>query len=354
VACPNCETLPTMPNGDMRLLLWPPLGHTRVKLKGWASSFPEARLSIDQDALVFDISGASLTSSLVQMAGQLTDGEQTDTKALVLAPGQVPSFADYPRVTSLRAVIGRHQSAWLIDMLRENRLTSHFQPLFTASSPTHFACEALLRGHDRDGAPIAAGAIFKAASDAALAFQTDLRARLSAVELFAEARLPGKLFINFSPTAIYDPAYCLRRTVSRIHDLGLDPARVVFEVIESEQHTSLNHLRGILSFYRAEGFGVALDDVGAGYNGLAALDALQPDYVKIDMQLVRDIDTKPGKALLVGHLIGACAKLGIRTIAEGIETDRELKTLRGLGADYVQGYHLARPAPAESIKAALV
>lgn len=289
-------------------------------------------------------------AELVELAGLLTEREQEDTRALLLPADMEPAIAHFAQVTPLATLIARRQAQWLIDLLREDRLTAHYQPIFYAETPPRlFAVEALMRGLDANGAVIPAGHVIKAAEDAAIAFQTDLAARLRAVDLFAAGGLSAKLFVNFSPTAIYDPAFCLRTTSARVHELGIKPDQVVFEVVESERHTNLTHLRGILNFYRSEGFSVALDDFGAGYNGLSTLDQLQPDYVKLDMHLVRDVHLKPATGVLVGNLVDACRKLGIRTVAEGIESENELRWLRKHGVDFLQGYHLARPAPIEAI-----
>jgi EAL domain-containing protein (putative c-di-GMP-specific phosphodiesterase class I) len=150
-------------------------------------------------------------------------------------------------------------------------------------------------------------------------------------------------------TAICDPSYCLRITVSACENAGLQPSSIVFEVTETDLVTDVRHLRGILAFYRKAGFRVALDDLGAGYAGLNLLKDLEPDIIKIDRHLITDIDTDTFKQNIVEHLISLAHKQQIKVVAEGIETQGEYTKLKAMGADLLQGYYLARPQ-AELIK----
>lgn len=87
----------------------------------------------------------------------------------------------------------------------------------------------------------------------------------------------------------------------------------------------------------------AIDDFGAGFAGLKLLANFQPDLVKIDMELVRDIDTSPARQAIVAGIIAICRQLDIMVLAEGVETEAELAVLRAAGVPLVQGYYLARP-----------
>jgi len=119
---------------------------------------------------------------------------------------------------------------------------------------------------------------------------------------------------------------------------------VVFEIIESEHLPEMALMRKIVGYYRDNGFGVALDDVGAGYSSLSALLELRPDYVKIDRALLDGVDRDPGKSLVASKLLETAQGLGLQTIAEGIERREEWEWARENGADFVQGYLFARPA----------
>ncbi|CAA9590517.1 hypothetical protein AVDCRST_MAG81-5446 [uncultured Synechococcales cyanobacterium] len=175
-------------------------------------------------------------------------------------------------------------------------------------------------------------------------FQLDLAARRSAIQAAFRHGLQNKLFINFIPTAIYDPAFCLRSTIAAIDEAGISHENVVFEVVESDQSPDIVHLQNILSFYRDSGFQVALDDLGAGYSGLNLIHQLRPDFIKLDMALSRNVHQDPYKALIAEKLLEIAQHLNIQTIAEGIESEEELHWVREHGATFVQGYLIGKPA----------
>jgi EAL domain-containing protein (putative c-di-GMP-specific phosphodiesterase class I) len=106
----------------------------------------------------------------------------------------------------------------------------------------------------------------------------------------------------------------------------------------------VDHLRRIIAVYRAQGLSTAIDDFGAGYAGLALLAELQPDILKIDMALVRNIDQSAIKRTIVASVVALTREIGIVPLAEGIETIGELDVIRSLGIDLCQGYLLGRPS----------
>lgn len=115
-------------------------------------------------------------------------------------------------------------------------------------------------------------------------------------------------------------------------------------MIETEELADSRDLVDILAQYRAAGFRVALDDLGAGYGSLTLLERLRPDLVKFDRDLITDIDNSPSKQAIVSGLVGMARELGIATVGEGVERRAEWEWLRGAGVDYVQGFFFARPA----------
>jgi EAL domain-containing protein (putative c-di-GMP-specific phosphodiesterase class I) len=119
--------------------------------------------------------------------------------------------------------------------------------------------------------------------------------------------------------------------------------RVCFEVVETERFPDLRFLKGILDEYRNHGAMIALDDLGAGHSSVAYLAALRPDIVKLDRELVSGIDEDPARGRLVRALVQYAHDLGVRVVAEGIETESELAAVREIGADLGQGWYLGRP-----------
>jgi EAL domain-containing protein (putative c-di-GMP-specific phosphodiesterase class I) len=123
-------------------------------------------------------------------------------------------------------------------------------------------------------------------------------------------------------------------------------ARVVLEITERASLDDVVDLEDRVRRLRALGYRVAIDDLGAGYSGLTLLARLQPEIVKIDMSLVRNVDRTPIKARLVRSMLNLCSEMGIQTVCEGVETAAERDALVSIGADWLQGFLFARPGRA--------
>jgi EAL domain-containing protein (putative c-di-GMP-specific phosphodiesterase class I) len=296
----------------------------------------------DRNLVSIRVAQHELIRLLETVAARLTHAEQGEVRVL-FEPDGTAQLADYFESGSLLRFLARRLTGWLLEMIRQNRLFSVFQPIVCAADGRLFGHECLVRGLDQ-GELIAAGRILQVAGGAGLLFQTDQAARCSAIRGAARYKLPGKIFINFSPTAFDDPVHGLTHTVALLDELGIERRQVVFEVIESERIVDLDYLEKMLGHYRTLDFEVALDDVGSGYSSLNVLQRLRPDYVKLDAQLIRNVDADPYKAVLTSKLLEASAQLGVRTVAEGVESEGEHRWLRAHGANYLQGYHFARPA----------
>ncbi len=213
------------------------------------------------------------------------------------------------------------------------------QPILDFTSRRVFAYEALVRGPAGEGS----GTVF-AHVDERNRYRFDQACRAKAIALAARLGIEGLLSINFMPNAVYRPELCIRATLDAAELYGFPIERIIFEVTESEEVPDVPHLRSILEHYRARGFTVAIDDFGAGFAGLGLLSELPTDMVKLDMGLVRGIDADRVRHAIVRGMLQVCTDLDIRVIAEGIETEAELRALRTMGVDLVQGYLFARPA----------
>lgn len=345
--CGRCEYPPEHPSTYGRLFLWFPLGHTFTKLVATIRRLGMPHeVREDAQCLIVPLESPFQIATLCGgMREGLTTEELRGTRVLRVDGNGEPTVADFGRVSSLHQFIMSISSDWLRTMLEESRLVTYFQPIVDTEATTSvFAHEALLRGVDSDGHPVPPSRLFATARDADLLFQLDLAARRSAIAAACRHGLATNLFINFTPTAIYDPDCCLRSTVRAIQDAGFTSEQVVFEVIESDRTTDVDHLVNILSYCRKHGFRVALDDVGAGCSSLNMVHQVRPDFIKLDMELIRDVDDDAYKATMAGKLLEIARELNIRTIAEGIETPGELAWCRRAGVHYVQGYLIGRPA----------
>lgn len=220
-------------------------------------------------------------------------------------------------------------------------ITMAFQPIMNITDGSVFAQEALVRGADGQGA----GEILENVSEKNR-YAFDQSCRVKAIELASELKIAeagSLLSINFLPNAIYDPRACIRLTLTTAMQYGFPLKRIMFEFTETEK-LDTPHLLNILRTYRSMGFLTAIDDFGAGYAGLELLSKFQPDVVKIDMELIRDIDKDRVKRMIVGPTLKMMHDLEIKVICEGIETFGEMDVLGDMGVELMQGYFFARPS----------
>lgn len=345
--CVKCELLPVdAPSAAGEIHCWCPTPHVAGKIRSLLASFGVPVVASVGDGIRFVLPPERALAIHERLYHHLSSVELEDVRALHVPQGIEPGTGDLGRVEPLGRLVSRARSGWLLALLRERRLVSHFQPIVLAEDPgIVYGHEALLRGVAPDGSLISPGLLFDAARSAGLMFQLDLAARRSAIANAHAHGLQGALFVNFAPTAIYDPAACLRSTVAAIDAAGIDRGCVVFEIVETERAHDPAHLRRILDYYRDAGFRVALDDVGAGYSSLNLIHLLRPDVLKLDMDMVRGVDRDPYKARIAANLLDVATSLGIDALAEGIETEGELEWVRAHGARLVQGFLLGRPSP---------
>ena len=154
-----------------------------------------------------------------------------------------------------------------------------------------------------------------------------------------------KLFLNVSPNVIHDNQFRSGFTNKYLNKYGISATDVVFELTEHMAIENMDSFKSVLNHYRRQGYETALDDVGAGESGLNTLLALNPTYLKLDMEIIRDIEKHHNKRSLVKAFVQFANTSNTILIAEGIETEKELAVLIELGVDYGQGFYLGRPEP---------
>jgi EAL domain-containing protein (putative c-di-GMP-specific phosphodiesterase class I) len=235
------------------------------------------------------------------------------------------------------------QDREFFDIINNKTLTSYFQPIVNANDGSIFGYEALIRGVKENGELMFPDVLFEKSARNDLDFKLDRLCRESALKTAAVKQITQKIFINFMPTAIYDPEFCLNSTVKWARQLEFDPKNIIFEVVETQSVKDKNHLTNILKYYRNEGFEIALDDVGEGYSSLNMLINLKPDIIKIDRNIIENIDKDELKQSTYKALYTLAKENGIKVLAEGVETLFELEMVKLLGVDYVQGYYYGRP-----------
>lgn len=243
----------------------------------------------------------------------------------------------------------------VVSIILEKQFTSFMQPIVDCSKRV-VAYEFLLRPSEK-GIPFQPSELFEAARKTGLHSFLDRAARISAIETSAHWLPKGvKRFVNFLPSSIYNPEFCLSHTFETIERLSLEPTDFVFEVVETDPIDDVKHLQSIFEVYRRNGISVAMDDVGAGYSTLEQMVRLQPDYVKIDRSLIDhcDVNTASQKQLL--KIVNTAREFGAKVLAEGIERLEEFEHCCEIGIELAQGYLFGKPAsrPASDCKESLL
>jgi EAL domain-containing protein (putative c-di-GMP-specific phosphodiesterase class I) len=151
------------------------------------------------------------------------------------------------------------------------------------------------------------------------------------------------LFINIHPHVLLDSKYHSGETLQLLSELGIEPEQVVFELTERSAVTVFTLFNKVLSNYRSQGFRIAIDDVGSGYNSLKTLIYLKPEFIKLDKSLIQNIDQNREQQQLVKLIIDYAKQSSTEIIAEGIERMEELVFIRDQGVDYGQGFALGKP-----------
>jgi EAL domain-containing protein (putative c-di-GMP-specific phosphodiesterase class I) len=216
-----------------------------------------------------------------------------------------------------------------------------FQPIVDLSEGRVWGYESLVRGANGEPASNVLSQV-----DESTRYRFDQAARVMAIE--TAGRLYGgrnlRLSINFMPNAVYEPAACIQKSLAAARRAEFPHKNLMFEFTENERMVDVPHVQRIVDAYRKLGFWTALDDFGAGHAGLGLLARLQPDLIKIDMDLLRDIHVVHAKQVIVAGLVAIARELSITVLAEGVENDAELSVLRAAGITLFQGYHFAKPA----------
>ena len=216
-----------------------------------------------------------------------------------------------------------------------------FQPIVDLNSRTVWGYEALVRGVN--GEP-AFSVLNQVTDDTRYRF--DQAARVMAIET-AGALFGGRdlrLSINFMPNAVYEPSACIQKSLAAARRAHFPRKNLMFEFTENEKMTDPAHVQRIVEAYRKFGFIAALDDFGAGYAGLGLLARLQPDLIKIDMELLRDDHLSRSKQAIIAGVVGIARALEIIVLAEGVESEAELTVLRAAGISLFQGFYFAKPS----------
>lgn len=235
-----------------------------------------------------------------------------------------------------------HQFDFHLERSFEQSLEQLFmvhQPIVESNGSDIFGYESLVRSHGSELTN--PGALFDAAERLGRLHDLGRRVRSLVAERMEVAPRGAVTFVNVHPMDLDDDELYLRTA-----PLSRFAKRVVLEITERSTLAAVGSLPERLEALRKLGYRIAVDDLGAGHSGLSSFSELKPDIVKLDMSLIRDLDSDGRKRSLVGALLKVCERdLATRVVCEGVETREEYFSLLEMGADLLQGYFFGRPSP---------
>ncbi|SKA77039.1 diguanylate cyclase (GGDEF) domain-containing protein [Paucidesulfovibrio gracilis DSM 16080] len=228
------------------------------------------------------------------------------------------------------------------DIIERGDIRIHYQPIMDFQNGNVFGWEALARGPK--GSPFRSPVmLFEMAEKLERLFRLEEICREKAISGLGAIVSGQKLFLNIHPKTMADPNFTPGKTLQLLEEAGLTPENVIFEITERHSIQNFDLFYRTLAHYRSQGFLVAVDDAGAGYSGLTSIAEIRPDFIKIDKNLVMDVDRDPVKRALIETFVSFANKIGSRILAEGIETKGQTTCLVDMGVHFGQGFYLARP-----------
>jgi len=243
----------------------------------------------------------------------------------------------------------------LMELINKDLMYPVYQPIIDVCRNNVSGYEVLTRGHPPMESP---GHFFEAAKEQDLSWEIDEACRMTFLRDLAENPdfHKHRFFINVLPSVFTDERFHRCFSADTIYAIGMKPEQIVIEITEREHVSDQSALERSSKYFKSQGFAIALDDVGSGHSGLKTLSLCTPDYMKLDMSLVRNISHNTYKQHMVRFLCEFASQVQARIIAEGVETYAELMTLLRLGVRNVQGFLFSHPlkqpsAPDASIMA---
>lgn len=230
----------------------------------------------------------------------------------------------------------------LLRILQERQLTPLYQPVVAITHQRIIGYEALIRGPS-DSPLHSPFNLFETAIRHGLQSELEALCREISLARFAQQGIPGKIFINVSPSVLLENGCKSNQTLHYAQQAGLKPEQVIIELTEHQPTDDYQVMREAVGHYRNMGFEIALDDLGAGYSGLRLWSELHPDYVKIDKHFVQGLHSDTIKLNFVRSIQNMAATMQCKVIAEGIETEEELQAISKIGISLAQGFYFARP-----------
>lgn len=233
----------------------------------------------------------------------------------------------------------------LVRLISREIISTLLQPIVNIEKKTVFGYEALSRGPS-DSPLHGAQLLFETAERSGLTSELEALCLRTAARSWSGQGSPLKLFVNISPARLMPSEFISPSQLRKLLETnGLKPSNIVIELSERTPTVNPSELLKTLSWLQAEGFLIAIDDLGSGYSGLKLWSEVKPDFVKIDRHFIRDIQDDLIKKAFLKSVVELANRLNCKLIAEGVETHAELRVVAEMGISLVQGFLLGRPKP---------
>jgi EAL domain-containing protein (putative c-di-GMP-specific phosphodiesterase class I) len=250
---------------------------------------------------------------------------------------------EFPVTTRLEAWWSVFETSWFEKALAADAFSVWFQPVVDTTARQTMGHECLLRltsGPRREGGEIMATASARHDMAAFDAYTRQLAIRTAS----AQPNNDGVFFVNFMPSAMDRPEYCLRNMLQTLRETGLPACNVAMEAVQSSRNPDIAQLQRIGDYLREHGLRFSLDDVGANADALRLVCELRPDYIKLEKRLVHRMEN-PHEAAAVHKLVEVAERLNVRVVAKAVERVSTMEQLWLAGVQYMQGYLFGSPAP---------
>ncbi len=231
-----------------------------------------------------------------------------------------------------------------IEILENRMVFPVYQPIVSLDDGAILGYEALSR-ISKENTDFNITSLFKMAEECGKVWELEGVCRKQSLKNATDKPVNTKLFLNVDPNVIHDEKFKAGLTYKYLERYNLTPDDIIFEITERSSIEDADTFKTTIQHYKCQNFKIAIDDFGEGYAGVNRVCAVLPDYIKLDMAIVRDIDKNCVKQALVKNMVCLCQEIHINMIAEGIETAAELKELIHLGVPFGQGYFLQTPSP---------
>lgn len=263
----------------------------------------------------------------------------------------------YSYFTSALRESAQYRHALLLDLrgaLAAGQFALHFQPIIDLSNYRVFKLEALLRWHHPVRGDVGPAEFIPLAEESGLIIDIGNWVFHEAARWASRWSTLGlgnvQVAVNMSPVQLQGAATNVAACFESLKHFDIAGSCLAIEITEGLLLHASTGVSELLAQFRAAGLGLAIDDFGTGYSALSYLKKFDIDYLKIDRSFVRDLETDPSDMALSEAIIVMAHKLGLKVIAEGVETLAQCNLLQAAGCDYAQGYLFSRPVPPEQIE----